>query len=171
MVDVIEHVLPDLPEHIHLIKPEDSTNTYDLIAAADLGLVYTTTVGMEMAMSGVPVIVVGETHYSQKGFTIDPQSWVKYYKTIGAILQDPDGYRLTDEQIDLAWAYAYRFFFDYPRPIPWHLVDMWKDYEQRPIEKVLSKEGLKEFGMTFRYLTGEPIDWAAIRDGKDIYSA
>ena len=171
MVDVIEHVRPDLPEHIHLIKPEDSTNTYDLIAAADLGLVYTTTVGMEMAMSGIPVIVVGKTHYSRKGFTTDPQSWVKYYKMIGAILQDPDGYRLTKEQINKAWAYAYRFFFDYPRPIPWHLVDIWNDYDQNPIAKVLSKEGLKEYGMTFRYLAGEPIDWAAIRDGKDTYSA
>ncbi len=171
MVDVIEHVLPDLPEHIHLIKPDDPTNTYDLIAAADLGLVYTTTVGLEMAMSGVPVIVVGKTHYAGKGFTIDPQSWVKYYKMIGAILQDPDGYHLTDEQIDLAWAYAYRFFFDYPRPIPWHLVGMWDDYAQHPIEKVLSKEGLKEFEMTFRYLAGEPMNWEAIRDGKDTYSA
>jgi hypothetical protein len=170
MVDVIQHVVPDLPEHIHLIKPEDVTNTYDLIAAADLGLVYTTTVGLEMAMSGVPVIVVGDTHYTEKGFTIDPQSWVKYYKLIGSILQDPDGYRLTDKEIELAWAYAYRFFFDFPRPIPWHLVRMWEDYEQNPLSKVLSKEGQKEFEMTFRYLAGEPLDWVAIRDGKEHYS-
>ncbi|NMC46535.1 MAG: hypothetical protein GYA52_06835 [Chloroflexi bacterium] len=167
MVDVIEHVLPDLPEHIHLIKPEDPTNTYDLIAAADLGLVYTTTVGMEMAMSGVPVIVVGNTHYKEKGFTKDPQSWVKYYKLIGSILQDPSGYRLSDEEIELAWAYAYRFFFDFPRPIPWHLVSMWEDYEQNPLSRVFSDEGRREFEMTFRYLAGEPLDWCAIRDGKE----
>ena len=166
MVDVIEHVLPDLPEHIHLIKPDDPTNTYDLIAAADLGLVYTTTVGLEMAMSGVPVIVVGKTHYKEKGFTKDPQSWVKYYKLIGSILQDPQGYRLTDEEINLAWAYAYRFFFDFPRPIPWHLTRMWDDYEQNPLSKVLSPEGRKEYEATFRYFAGEPIDWFAIRDGK-----
>ncbi len=170
MVDVIQHVVPDLPEHIHLITPDDATNTYDLIAAADLGLVYTTTVGLEMAMSGVPVIVVGDTHYAEKGFTIDPQSWVKYYKLIGSILQDPDGYRLTDKEIDLAWAYAYRFFFDFPRPIPWHLVRMWEDYAQNPLSKVFSKEGRKEFEMTFRYLAGEPLDWVAIRDGKEHYS-
>lgn len=170
MVDVVQHVIPDLPEHIHLIKPEDTTNTYDLIAAADLGLVYTTTVGLEMAMSGVPVVVVGNTHYADKGFTIDPQSWVKYYKIIGSVLQDPVGHRLTDQQIDLAWAYAYRFFFDFPRPMPWHLVRMWEDYEQNPLSKVLSKEGRKEFEMTFRYLAGEPLDWVAIRDGKERFS-
>jgi len=167
MVDVIEHVLPDLPEHIHLIKPDDATNTYDLIAAADLGVVYTTTVGMEMAMSGVPVIVVGNTHYKGKGFTKDPQSWVKYYKLIGSILQDPSGYRLSDEEIELAWAYAYRFFFDFPRPIPWHLMSIWEDYERNPMAKVFSAGGRKEFEMTFRYLAGEPLDWVAIRDGKE----
>ena len=164
MVDVIEHFLPELPEHIHVIKPEDPTNTYDVIAAADLGLVYTTTVGMEMAMSGVPVIVVGETHYKEKGFTYDPRSWVKYYKLIGAVLQDPSGYRLSDEKINLAWSYAYRFFFDFPRPMPWHMSRIWDDYAQNPLSKVLSENGLQKFGATFRYLAGEPIDWEVIRD-------
>ena len=66
MLDVINRVLPKLPEHIHVIKPEEDVNTYDLIAAADLGLVYTTTVGLEMAMSGIPVIVVGDTIIAAK---------------------------------------------------------------------------------------------------------
>jgi hypothetical protein len=167
MVDVVEHLLPDLPEHIHLIRPEDKTNTYDLIAAADLGLVYTTTVGLEMAMSGVPVVVVGNTHYSGKGFTHDPQTWVKYYKLINSVLSDPSGYRLSDDQIQKAWAYAYRFFFDFPRPFPWHLIKTWEDYKEYPLSKVLSKEGLKEFGSTFKLLAGEPINWDNIRNGED----
>ena len=52
MMDVIKRVLPKLPEHIRVIAPTEKVNTYDLIAAADVGLVYTTTVGLEMAMSG-----------------------------------------------------------------------------------------------------------------------
>ena len=44
MVDVINRVLPSLPEHIHVIGPKEKVNTYDLIAAADLGLVSTKTV-------------------------------------------------------------------------------------------------------------------------------
>jgi hypothetical protein len=53
MVDVINQAYPELPENIHIIRPEDKTNTYDLMEIADFGLVYTTTVGMEMAMSGL----------------------------------------------------------------------------------------------------------------------
>ncbi len=70
MVDVVQKALPELPENIHLVGPKDKVNTYDLIEMADLGLVYTTTTGMEMAMSGVPVIVAGVTHYKGNGFTM-----------------------------------------------------------------------------------------------------
>ncbi len=72
MVEVVRQVMPRLPEHIRLIGPREKVNTYDLIEVADLGLVYTTTVGMEMAMKGLPVIVAGQTHYRGRGFTYDP---------------------------------------------------------------------------------------------------
>jgi hypothetical protein len=163
MVDVVANVLPKLPEQIHLIKPEEKVNTYDLIAAADVGLVYTTTVGLEMAMSGVPVIVSGNTHYRGRGFTIDPVSWLRYFKELGTILTYPKEFRLREEQIKTAWAYAYSFFFNFPRPFPWHLHHLSEDYSQFPIKKVFSKMGRKEFGTTFNYLVGEPLDWDVIR--------
>lgn len=159
MVDVINRVLPQLPEHIHVIKPEEDVNTYDLIAAADLGLVYTTTVGLEMAMSGVPVIVVGDTHYRGKGFTLDPESWVRYYKTLKAVIEDPAAYRLTNEQSEAAWAYAYRFFFDFPQPFPWHLVNPWEDFQKNDIASVFKSREWPDYERAFRYLVGEPINW------------
>ncbi len=161
MLDVINRVLPKLPEHIHVIKPEEDVNTYDLIAAANLGLVYTTTVGLEMAMSGIPVIVVGDTHYRGKGFTLDMDSWVKYFKTLKSIFEAPETYRLTDEQVNLAWAYAYRFFFNFPLPFPWHLVRLWEDYENYDISSMFHSKEWPQFEKVFKYLAGEPIDWSA----------
>jgi len=169
MVDVVHEVLPRLPENIRLIKPQDEVNTYDLMEVADIGLVYTTTVGMEMAMMGVPVIVAGKTHYRERGFTHDPDSWVSYFKLLGHMLNNPASYRLTKEQVQSAWQYAYRFFFDYPQPYPWHLVRMWEDYKVAPLEAVLNGAGNNLYQNTFRYLVGEPIDWGKIRDnGKDV---
>ncbi len=55
--------------------------------------------------------------------------------------------------------YIYGFFFDFPKPFPWHLVRMWEDYKSRPLSTVLSPEGKAQWADTFRYLTGEPIDW------------
>lgn len=162
MMDVVKRVLPRLPEHIRLIGPKEKINTYDLVEVADVGLVYTTTVGMEMAMCGLPVIVSGQTHYRGRGFTFDPDSWVSYYKLLGQILSKPSAYRLSRQQVESAWEYAYRFFFDYPRPFPWHLVRAWEDYKARPLQSVLSDEGLAQYGDTFRYLVGDPIDWKRI---------
>lgn len=158
MVDVVNGVLPELPEHIHLVGPRDKVNTYDIIELADLGLVYTTTTGMEMAMSGVPVIVAGVTHYKGNGFTIDPLTYGEYFAKLDQILADPGRYKLSQSQIDQAWHYAYCFFFEFSLPFPWRLVQMWDDVKDRPIPYVLG-EGMGKYKSTFDYLTGKPIEW------------
>jgi capsule polysaccharide export protein KpsC/LpsZ len=148
-----------LPENIHLMGADDPVNTYDLVEIADMGLVYTTTVGLEMAMSGAPVIVAGQTHYRDKGFSLDPASWEAYFQMLDMVLKNPASFRLSKAQVDQAWAYAYRFFFEYPRPFPWHLLHFWNELETWSMRRVLSAEGQAEFGDTFRYLLGEPVKW------------
>ncbi len=159
VAQIVRQVLPDIPAHIRLVEALDPINTYDLIEVADLGLVYTTTVGMEMAMSGVPVVVAGRTHYRNKGFTIDPDTWQDYFQLLDEKLSMQQHQSLTREQVELAWQYAYYFFFEYPSPFPWHLKDSWKMLETWSMEKVLSPEGQSEFGRTFQYLAGEPRQW------------
>ena len=166
MVDVVNRLMPMLPSHIHLIKPADKINSYDLVDIATVGLVYTTTMGLEMPMSGVPVIVSGKTHYRGRGFTMDPDSWVSYYRMIGNILDNPSSAALTEEQVKLAWQYAYAFFFEYARPFPWHLVKMWDDYAKRPMSYVLSEQGQEEFSRSFEYMIGKPMDWNEILSQK-----
>jgi hypothetical protein len=158
MVDVVRQTLPELPEYIHVIHPEEKINTYDLIDISDLGLVYTTTVGLEMSLKGIPVIVSGHTHYRGRGFTYDPDSWVEYFKILSSMLSDPKNHHLPKEKIDLAWKYAYHFFFTFPQPFPWH-IKVWQDFDTHTMEKVFNVEGRKKYGDTFRELVGEPIDW------------
>jgi hypothetical protein len=142
--------------HVHVIPADAEVNTYDLIEIADLGLVYTTTVGMEMAMSGTPCIIVGNTHYRARGFTLDPESWDDYFEILARVLDQPEQYRLENQQVQLAWNYAYRFFFDYPLPFPWHLVHFWDDIAAYSMEQLLSDEGVQQYGKTLNFLIGEP---------------
>jgi hypothetical protein len=162
VMDIVSETIPELPAHVHLVGPREKINTYDIMQIADIGLVYTTTVGMEMAMHGIPVLVAGLTHYRGRGFTIDPASWEDYFGQLGKILKSPKKYRLRQSQIDMAWQYGYYFFFEFPRPFPWHLVRVWDDYQERPMNLVLNPEGQEKYGRTFEYLTGEVLDWSAV---------
>ena len=157
--EIVREAVPELPRHVVVVPPESKVNTYDLIELAHVGLVYTTTVGLEMAMNGVPVIVAGKTHYRGRGFTCDPESAEEYLQMVAAQLARPAGQSLSDEQVQLAWRYAYRFFFDYPFPFPWHLVHFWEDLRERPLEAVVMPEGHRAYRRTMHALLGEPIGW------------
>lgn len=161
MVEVIEKNFPTLPEHIHVVRPGDCTNTYDLVETTDFGIVYTTTVGLEMAMTGLPVVVTGKTHYAEKGFTLDPANWQDYEAILSKLVADPTAMRLSHKQVEQAWLYAYLFFFEFSLPFPWHLLWLHEDFQARPMRFVLSPEGQLRYAQTFGYLLGEPLDWAA----------
>jgi len=150
--ELVRQKFMSIPDHFFIISAQDSINTYDLVAVADLGLTYTTTVGMEMAMSGLPVIVSGNTHYRGKGFTLDPDSWESYFSLIDSVIESPGSYRLDEERHTLAWHYAYRFFFDYPFPSPWHLRGIREMMAAEGIADVLSSEGMAKYGEMYNYL-------------------
>jgi len=159
VAEIISRVLPDLPPHIHLIGSKEKVNTYDLMEITDLALVYTTTAGVEMAARGIPVMVSGKATYRKRGFTIDADSWEEYFQKLELVLADIASQRLTREQIDQAWNYAYAYFHEFTRPFPWHLEKIMPDLDKRPISYVLSPEGRQEFETTFHELAGTPINW------------
>jgi len=155
--EMIKHSLPELPEHIHVIEPGADVNTYDLMDLASLGLVYTTTVGLEMALRGIPVVVSGKTHYRKRGFTHDPDSWVQYFKILSMLLGNIRSARLTEDQVGLAWKYTYLFFFEYPHPFPWHIAQRKDGFQEFTMKSVLSSKGMKNYGTTFDLLTFKKI--------------
>lgn len=164
-VEIVNAALPELPAHVIVVPPESKINTYDLIELAHLGLAYTTTVGMEMVMGGVPVISAGQSHYRGKGFTCDPTSLEDYLAAIDDLMAQPLGRRLETAQKDLARRYAYRFFFEYPFPFPWHLIQFWEDVAARPLKTVLMPEYRQRYQPTLEALLGEPIGWARPASG------
>ena len=154
--EIVRTALPVMPSDVKLVGPDSDINTYDLIQLADLGLVYTSTVGLEMSMAGIPVVVAGDTHYRGKGFTTDPRSVEDYLAVVKRALNS-SAERLSADQRELAARYAYRFFFEYPFSFPWHLIGFWDDVEARPVEQVMVSPD--EYLDTLRALVGEPIDW------------
>lgn len=157
--EIVRQAVPVLPGHVKVVPPDSAINTYDLIELAHFGLVYTSTSGLEMAMSGVPVVVCGATHYRGKGFTYEPDSEAAYLRLLDELLRQPLGRRLEKDIVENAWRYAHRFFFEFPFPFPWHIEHFWEDIAARPLEEVVSEEARAGYRSTLEALAGWPIDW------------
>ena len=59
------------PPNVRVVAADDPQSSYPLMEAADLGLVFSSTTGVELALAGTPVVVAGQSHYRDKGFTLD----------------------------------------------------------------------------------------------------
>jgi hypothetical protein len=105
---------PNLPENIHVIRPEDSISTYSLFSRVNLGIVFATKAGVELAASGLPVIVAGESWIRNKGFTIDPSNRDEYLRTLLAFKEDSKSLFTNPKR---ALEFAHFFFFRLMIPI------------------------------------------------------
>lgn len=67
-----------LPDNVEVLPPDTDVDTYRLLDDLDVGIVYNSTVGLEMAYKGGPVVVGGDTHYRHLGFTHDVETSAEY---------------------------------------------------------------------------------------------
>lgn len=107
VADRLAERYPSLPTNVAVVSADSDLSSYALIDLSTAVAVYTSTVGLEAALRGVPVLVAGETHYRNKGFTVDVDS----PEQLPDLLQRlPAWPRLTPQQVDLARRYASIFF-------------------------------------------------------------
>ncbi len=99
----------DLPDNILFLNEKANVKPEILYKYLDIGLIYTSTVSLEMALKKIPVISAGSGgHYSNKGFTLDPENKTEYFDFIeklnsGELTYNPD--------TDMAKKYLYFRFF------------------------------------------------------------
>jgi len=104
VLDYIKNNFLSLPENIKVIPPNTKISPYALFPFIDVGIVYNGTIGLEMALNDLPVIVVGATHYGEKGFTYDITSREEYEAILSKDITT------LPKQHDLAKVYAYFYF-------------------------------------------------------------
>lgn len=118
ILDQLTTEWPDSLAGVTLLAPEDATAARDLCQVAGLVLAYNSSVAIEAAAEGHPVLVAGRPHYRGKGFTIDVSSREEYRARLaqwadGAAVAAPDG------AAALARRYAHLFFLRYHVPMGW----------------------------------------------------
>jgi hypothetical protein len=95
-----------LPDNILLLDPDTDRDTYAIASEVDTGIVYNSTVGLEMAYLETPVVVAGVTHYRDHGFTFDANSESEYLD----LLSSHESLSMTDEMTQRAERYAHLIF-------------------------------------------------------------
>lgn len=115
VADFLRANFPVLPSNVHIIPPDSPLSSYTLMRLSQVGLVYTSTVGLEMALQGKPVIVAGQTHYADKGFTYQADNADDYFALLNQLgTLSPPG----PDEVELARRYAHLFFFKLMVPFP-----------------------------------------------------
>ncbi len=158
MSRVVREAMPAGADNIVVVEADAPVNTFDLVPLATAGLVYTSTVGLEMVLWGKPVVVAGKAFYRGKGFTLDPNTWDAYFALLAKMLEDATPWHPTEEQQALAWRFAHAFLYEFPRPSPWHMTYLEDHVQARPPARVLAHP---RYTPTWDELAGKPLPWKA----------
>jgi hypothetical protein len=111
-VDELAARVGSLPPNVRLVGPSEAISSYAVLGLTDLVLAYTSTVGLEAAVRGIPVAVAGSTHYRGRGFTVDLDA-------DGDLERVLDAPPARDEaRAELARRYAFTYFFRFMTPFP-----------------------------------------------------
>jgi hypothetical protein len=110
----VAHEFPELPDNVRFVGADEQINSYALLDASDVVLVYTSTTGLEAAVRGKPVVVAGDTHYRARGFTHD----LERADDLTRAMRKDGLSNLGAEQTELARRYAYAYFFRLMTPLP-----------------------------------------------------
>ncbi|MBX9830417.1 hypothetical protein K2X40_00525 [Candidatus Babeliales bacterium] len=103
----------NLTRNIVCLRPDTNIQAYDLFDYITAGLVFTTTLGIEMACAGVPVVTLGHAPYAQKGFTYDPKNYEEYFSLLEALANNSvtSQERLDNQQQARKFLYLYHFIY------------------------------------------------------------
>jgi capsule polysaccharide export protein KpsC/LpsZ len=105
---------PSLPSNIKVIQPDETISTYKLMEVCDLGIIFATKAGIEMAAIGKPLIVAGESWIRGRGLSSDPENRVEYFNLLKEFVNDPNCLGINVEK---ALNFAHNFFFKKTRKV------------------------------------------------------
>lgn len=114
--EIQEHY-PVLPPNIFIVPAESKVSTYALMGQCNAVLIYATKAGVELAATGMHVVVAGEAWVRNKGITHDVSSPEEYFRMLDRL---PFSEPLGQEATERALRYAYHFFFR--RMIPLEMI-------------------------------------------------
>ena len=113
----LEELRALLPPNVRMVLPDAPVSSYSLMDLATLGLVYSSTVALEMVCKGKTVIVAGGNLISDLPFAQTVAAVADYNQMLTTQLDLP--VLVVSQEIQrLAYRYAYALFFRWTIPFP-----------------------------------------------------
>lgn len=109
-----------IPSNVVVIPPENRKNSYGLMRTAKVVTAYTSSIGLEAALSGKVVVIAGWSHYAREGVTLNPKTSEEYFKVLEWHAKEKGGFV---PDVELAQKYVYWYYKLYHRLNNTHLHD------------------------------------------------
>lgn len=130
-----ESIANSLPENVRLVRSDDTLNSYALASMADVGLTWHSTIGIEMAALGKPVVRCGSREHAAQPCLIMPETPAAYEDKLGDLLlgraPDPLSCARPAWRFGAAAFFRYSFAFPLVKQTDWYMGDMnFSDYSE-----------------------------------------
>ncbi|MEI8292951.1 MAG: tetratricopeptide repeat protein [bacterium] len=110
-INYFKQLKDGLPENVLLIESHERINTYEILRFAEAGLVFATTLSIEMACRGLPVVAAGNPGWSNCPLVASVESREDYLKKLAALHDSkPTGTKLL-ELVRGAYRLAHAYYF------------------------------------------------------------
>jgi hypothetical protein len=116
-LDEMQRIGADLPPNVRIIDPEDEVSSYSLMDIAAVGLVWVSTVGVEMACKGKEVVVAAGNYVHGTPFVRTVLGPATYERMLESLTAVPPA-AVSPEIRRLALRHAYGLFFRTGIPFP-----------------------------------------------------
>lgn len=141
VAEYISHEYSNLPENIFVLPPDTPLTAYELITPGAICLTFMGTIGLELAVQGVPVLAGGNAHYIDAGVVCKIETAAEYMN----LLDNPaELFEFAKNNQKLAKKYAHFYYFRLMIKIPFYRDDApfcfnWA--EMNKINKILDDNG------------------------------
>jgi hypothetical protein len=119
-LDIFNQVFLTSLDNVTIIPPDGSINSYEVSTMCNAAIMFGSTLSLEFSIANHPVIQVGQTNTTNKGFVFDAPTKELFYKYLDDAVNGK--LELTESQLGLAIKYAHHWVFR--RHIPESLVEL-----------------------------------------------
>jgi hypothetical protein len=103
-----------LPANVRTVMPEDPLSAYSLAEEADVGLTFGSTIGLEMAMLGKPVLLAAKASYEHGSQILTVRSRESLPAILESCVHASPNREIQREAFRLAYCYLFRFEPPFP---------------------------------------------------------